>query len=62
VNTDILGSKIGALETSPQEENKDFLKNDFDYIPVIYGDILPKRNCIDDIFRKITVRTLRVQT
>jgi hypothetical protein len=29
---------------------------------VIYGDILPKRNCIDDIFRKITVRTLRVQT
>jgi hypothetical protein len=47
----------GPLDDS-QKQNGDFLEDsfsDFDEISVIYGSHLSKQNCVDDIFREITV-------
>jgi hypothetical protein len=56
--------KIGALEMGPKTQNCDILENgssNLNEIVVIYGDHLPKYDCVGDIFRKMTVPTLGAQ-
>jgi hypothetical protein len=55
----ILTPKIEVIQMDPNSGTAFFFKNgsnDFDYILAAYGDHLPKKNCINCIFRKVTVR------
>jgi hypothetical protein len=48
--------KIGALQMDLKKQNGEFIENcsnSLHFISLIYGDHVPKLNCIGDIFRKI---------
>jgi hypothetical protein len=42
VNLSIPASKIGALQLGLKTQRGDLVKNDSDYVSVIYGDSIPE--------------------